>query len=86
MRRVLVDHARRRLAGKRGGQNQGPFELKDELALTPQESTDVLALHEALEELERLDVRQAQMEEMVYLSGNSVEEIAGLQAAARIVA
>jgi RNA polymerase sigma-70 factor (ECF subfamily) len=76
MRRVLVDHARRRLAGKRGGENQSQIELEDELALTPQESEDVLALHRALEELERLDARQARIVEMAYFSGNSVEEIA----------
>jgi RNA polymerase sigma factor (TIGR02999 family) len=76
MRRVLVDHARRRLADKRGGEDQRQVELKDELALTAQQSEDVLALHRALEELEKLDAQQAQIVEMAYFSGNTVPEIA----------
>jgi RNA polymerase sigma factor (TIGR02999 family) len=76
MRRVLVDYARRRLAGKRGGENQQQVELEDELALSPQQSEEVLALHRALEELEKLDPQQARMVEMAYFSGNSIAEIA----------
>jgi RNA polymerase sigma-70 factor (ECF subfamily) len=76
MRRVLVDHARRRLASKRGGEDRQQVELEDRLALTLEQSADVLALHSALEELEKLDPQQARIVEMSYFSGNSVAEIA----------
>jgi len=78
MRQVLVDHARRKVAGKRGGENQR-VELEDGLALTQQQSEDVLALHEALDELAKLDPRQAQIVEMHYFAGNLVTEIAEVQ-------
>lgn len=76
MRQVLVDHARRKLADKRGGEIQHRVELEDHLALTEQQSEEVLALHEALEQLQQLDARQAQIVEMHYFAGNPVEEIA----------
>jgi hypothetical protein len=58
MRQVLVDHARRKLAEKRGGEIQYRVELDDDLALTSQQSEEVLALHEALEHLQKLDARR----------------------------
>jgi RNA polymerase sigma factor (TIGR02999 family) len=76
MRRVLVDHARRRLAEKRGGEAQRQVELEDEIGLTVQQSEDVLALHEALDALEQLDARGARIVEMHYFAGNGVGEIA----------
>ena len=78
MRRLLVDHARRRVAGKRGGEGLHQIELEEGLALTPEQSKDVLALHDALDKLERLDERQARIVEMHYFAGNSVEEIAAV--------
>jgi RNA polymerase sigma factor (TIGR02999 family) len=76
MRRVLVDHARGRLADKRGGAGQQRIELDDKLALTAGQSEEVLALHEALTQLEQLDPRQARIVEMHYFAGNPVGEIA----------
>ena len=76
MRQLLVDHARRRVADKRGGEELHQVELEDALVLSIEQSTDVLALHGALEQLERLDERQSRIVEMHYFSGNSVEEIA----------
>ena len=78
MRRLLVDHARRRVAGKRGGEGMRQIELEEGLALTPEQSSDVLALHDALDRLERLDERQARIVEMHYFAGNSVDEIAAV--------
>ena len=78
MRQVLVDHARRKLAGKRGGEMQVRVELEDDLALTAQQSEEVLAIHEALEQLQELDERQARIVELHYFAGNPVEEIAEL--------
>jgi RNA polymerase sigma-70 factor (ECF subfamily) len=75
MRRVLVDHARRRLADKRGGDLQ-QVELEEDIALTPHQSAEVLSLDEALDRLERMDARQAQIVEMHYFAGNPVAEIA----------
>jgi RNA polymerase sigma-70 factor (ECF subfamily) len=77
MRQVLVDHARRKLAGKRGGEMRVQVELEDHLALTEEQSAEVLAIHEALERLQALDPKQAQIVEMHYFAGNAVEEIAG---------
>jgi RNA polymerase sigma factor (TIGR02999 family) len=76
MRHVLVDHARRRLAGKRGGADHHQVELKGEIAITAQQPEEILALHRALEELEKLDASQAKIVEMAYFSGNTVDEIA----------
>ena len=75
MRRVLVDHARQRLADKRGGDAR-KVELEDDIALTLEQSAEVLGLDEALGRLERLDARQAQIVEMHYFAGNPVAEIA----------
>jgi RNA polymerase sigma factor (TIGR02999 family) len=76
MRQILVDHARRRLAGKRGGELQQRVDLVDGVALTEQQSIEVLALHEALERLQKLDPRQARIVEMHYFGDTDVEAIA----------
>lgn len=78
MRQVLVDHARRKVAAKRGGELLPQVEFDDNLALTEQQSEEVLAIHEALEHLQALDSRQAQIVEMHYFAGNAVEEIANV--------
>jgi RNA polymerase sigma-70 factor (ECF subfamily) len=75
MRQVLVDHARHKLAGKRGGAGQRKVEL-DDFALTAEQSAEVIAVHEALERLKKLDARQEQVVEMHYFAGNEVNEIA----------
>jgi RNA polymerase sigma factor (TIGR02999 family) len=76
MRQVLLDHARRRLAEKRGGDLQQKVELEEHIALSLQQSEEILALHEALEQLEQLDSQQARIIEMHYFAGNGVSEIA----------
>lgn len=77
MRRVLVDHARTRLAAKRGGALQR-VTLGDvgAGAADSGEDMDVLALHEALEELAVLDPRQARLVELRYFGGLGIEETA----------
>lgn len=76
MRRVLVDHARRRAADKR----PDPA-ARVSMALAEQHSVDteidVLALDRALAELAQLDPRQAQIVELRYFGGLSGEEAAG---------
>ena len=75
MRQVLVDHARRKLADKRGGAMQIREEFAEDIALTIKQSEELLAIHESLERLEGLDKQQGQIVEMHYFSGNSVAEI-----------
>ena len=75
MRRILVDHARRRLAIKRPGHGLR-VALDDEVGRVEPVPCDVLALHGALEELEQFDERQAQIVELRYFAGMSEDEIA----------
>ncbi|HEX9792375.1 MAG TPA: sigma-70 family RNA polymerase sigma factor [Planctomycetota bacterium] len=75
MRQVLVDHWRRKAAEKRGG--GVPVASLDVDTATPSPaSVDVLELHEALERLESLDVRQAKVVELRYFGGLRPPEIA----------
>lgn len=74
MRHVLVDHARHRNRGKRGGGALRVTLSPDIEAATP--DVDVLALHEALDRLEALDVQQVRIVELRFLAGLSVEEVA----------
>ena len=75
MRRVLVDHARRRQAGKRDG---GGFRLTLQVGEELEVSRDpeLLELDEALVRLERLDVDQARVVELRFFGGLTVEETA----------
>jgi RNA polymerase sigma factor (TIGR02999 family) len=74
MRRILVDHARRRQAAKRGAPT---FHLSDPAGEPVRErDPELLALDRALTDLERLDPRQARVVEMRFFGGLTVEEIA----------
>jgi len=78
MRRILVEHARRRNRAKRGG-GQVPVPLEEadergELALS--RNLDLLSLDEALTRLEALDPRKASVVELRFFSGLSLEETA----------
>src|SRR3954449_5816338 len=76
MRRVLVDHARRRNAMKRPAHAlQVP--LDDQIGRVQPVACEVLALHAALEQLQHIDERQARIVELRYFAGMSEEEIAG---------
>ena len=75
MRRVLVDHARRRLAAKRSPGTLR-IDLGEETAAAPDRMPELLALDRALTELERLDPRQARVVELRFFAGLSVEETA----------
>lgn len=77
MRRILVDHARRRRAAKRDGVASEPVTVSAApAAAAPVDPIDVLALHEALSGLAALDPRQAQIVELRYFAGLTIEEIA----------
>jgi RNA polymerase sigma-70 factor, ECF subfamily len=73
MRRLLVDHARKRTSQKRGGGNAIP--LDDSTAADYQPSLEVTQLGAALDRLETMEPRQAKIVEMRYFGGMSVEEI-----------
>lgn len=75
MRRILVDHARRRLAARRGA--GAPVVGADELAdvlVAPAADERLVALDAALEQLAALDVRQTRVVELRFFVGLSVEE------------
>jgi RNA polymerase sigma factor (TIGR02999 family) len=76
MRRILVDHARARMAQKRGGGAQRLTLGDADAAHAPEPAVDVLALHEALERLAALDPEQARLVELRYFGGLSIEETA----------
>ncbi len=75
MRRILVDHARAGKREKRGGAAQR-VELHDDIALSPGREEDTLAVNDALEKLAKLDPRQANIVELRFFAGLSVEEVA----------
>jgi RNA polymerase sigma-70 factor (ECF subfamily) len=75
MRRILVDHARRRHYTKRGG--AAPHVALNEASVVSNEkSWDVLALDDALTDLAAIDPRKCQVVELRYFGGMSIEEIA----------
>jgi RNA polymerase sigma factor (TIGR02999 family) len=78
MRRILVDHARRRNRAKRGG--SGIVLPLDEGLLVAAEKSDehLLALDEALMRLAAIDGRQSQIVELRFFSGLSIEETAAV--------
>jgi RNA polymerase sigma factor (TIGR02999 family) len=79
MRQVLVEAARRRNASKRGGDGETIFVTFDEAVhQTAPSSDDLLALEDALEELERLEPRQALLVESRFFGGLDVAEAAVL--------
>lgn len=77
MRRILIDHAREHLAGKRGGGGRQVTLSGVEADAGDDGAADVLALHDALERLAVLDARQARLVELRYFSGLTIEETAG---------
>ncbi len=74
MRRILVDHARARLAAKRPSRTI-QVTLGDEVDFGPRE-VDIIAIDKALDELAMADPRQAQMVELRFFGGLTQEEVA----------
>jgi RNA polymerase sigma factor (TIGR02999 family) len=77
MRRILVDHARDRLAVKRGA-GAPRVELDDAILATNERGIDLLALDAALERLEQLDARQSQLVVLRFFGGLTIEEAAAV--------
>jgi len=76
MRRILVDHARQHQAAKRGGPSQERLSITSADQLGEKPDLDLLALHEALEELKIFDQQQERIVELRYFGGLSIEETA----------
>ncbi|HKP35287.1 MAG TPA: sigma-70 family RNA polymerase sigma factor [Pyrinomonadaceae bacterium] len=81
MRRILVDHARQHQADKRGGSDQQRLSITSagqlgEAQLAVEPALDLLALHEALEELAAIDPQQERIVELKFFGGLSIEETA----------
>lgn len=77
LRRILVDHARKHRAEKRGG-SESHISLEDNIALTAQKDVDILDLNRALEALTEEDQRLAQVVEMRFFAGLTIEETASV--------
>jgi RNA polymerase sigma factor (TIGR02999 family) len=75
MRQILVDHARKQTAIKRGG-NAVTIVVDESSAIAKQTSHDLLALDDALKQLASLDPRQSQIVELRFFGGLSIEETA----------
>jgi len=75
MRNILVDHARKRYAAKRGGV-QRQITLSEAVLQAENRTIDVLVLNEALDRLAQLDLRQARIVEHHFFGGLTFDEIA----------
>jgi RNA polymerase sigma factor (TIGR02999 family) len=76
MRQVLIDYARKRLAMKRGG-DQEEVPLDDDWeSLSVEQSEELLDLHSALQRLEKMNPRHSKIVELKYFGGLSIDEIA----------
>ena len=77
MRRILVDHARAHNAARRGdGAQRVP--LDDAMAVSEDRAVEMIAIHDALTKLAAMDPKQAQIVELRFFGGLSIEETAKL--------
>lgn len=78
MRHILVDHARARDRGKRGGAGavKVPLEEAATMIQVDEQNVDLMALDEALNRLAKIDEQQVRLVELRYFSGLSLEEAA----------
>jgi RNA polymerase sigma factor (TIGR02999 family) len=77
MRRVLIDHARSRLANKRGGEMQR-LSLEDAIHLSDGPNVDLLELDDALKKLAQIDRQQCEIVEMRFFGGLTIDETASV--------
>ncbi len=75
MRRILVDHARRKKAARHGS-GQPPVPLEEALGLPVRVDVDLVALDDALEDLAAFAPRQSQAIELSFFGGLTFDEIA----------
>jgi len=74
IRRILVDHARARGRGKRGGGLQR-VRLDENVAVLEERDLDLVALDESMEKLARLHERQARIVELRFFGGLTLKEV-----------
>jgi RNA polymerase sigma-70 factor, ECF subfamily len=77
MRNILIDYARTRAAERRGG-SPARMELREDLIVVEEQPDRFLMLDEALNRLDAMDHRQAQVVELRFFGGLSVEEAAAV--------
>lgn len=75
MRRILIDHARRRRAQRHGG-NHERVEFQEADLVAPGDDDEMLAVHEALEKLAAQDARKAELVKLRYFAGMTLSEAA----------
>lgn len=75
MRRILLNHARDRVAGKRGG-NAPHIALDEVEVLSREKSNELIALDDALERLAKFDQTKSRIVELRYFGGMTIEETA----------
>jgi RNA polymerase sigma factor (TIGR02999 family) len=76
MRQILIDHARKHRAGKRGGEHEN-LSLEESIVIVSDEKPmDLIALDDALNELAKFDEQKSRIVELRYFGGLSVEETA----------
>ncbi len=83
MRQILVSYARSNRAQKRGG-GGARVDLDEAALVSPQESKEIVDLHEALEQLSALDSRKAQVVELKYFGGLNYDEMAEVLKISRV--
>ena len=83
MRQILVSYARSNRAQKRGG-GGARIELDEAAILSPEQSKEIIDLHEALERLGTLDSRKARVVELKFFGGLNYDEIAEVLKIARM--
>ena len=83
MRQILVSYARSQQAEKRGG-GALKVELDEAAIVSPEQSKEIVDLHEALEQLSVLDSRKAQVVELKFFGGLNYDEIAEVLKIARV--
>jgi RNA polymerase sigma factor (TIGR02999 family) len=77
IRRILVDHARRKSAAKRGGKVH-PHQLEEAITVPAHVSLDLIALDECLRELDKVDARKCRVVEMRFFGGLEAKDIAAV--------
>ncbi len=86
MRNILKDHARAHLAGRRGGPGTIRLPLSDEVAWVGSSPAELLDLNRALDRLEKMDARKAQLVELRFFLALTMEEVADVLVISRATA
>lgn len=79
MRQILIDHARKHKADRRGGGKQN-LNLEEAVIFSAERASDLVALDDALESLAAVDPLKGRIIELRYFGGLSIEEISEVEA------